>query len=246
MGNMEGQALVCRYCGKGFVGLEYFDHLLNEQMKLRKSREQTLQSQYPLQIDSKVLALLRSPDTYDDAAVISKLIDDRLFISNIDCALNTQILQDNHIKFVVDCTQDMPNDQQMRLYSRLGIKSFHVKLQDSSDFEIRPHFDAIFKFIDDTSLNRGNDEQVVQDIADRVLVHCIAGVSRSAAVVIGYLIHRGKSLREAALEVRAARRCAYPNSGFFKALLDYEFEKKGTRSIPEAILQLHDEILENS
>lgn len=57
----------------------------------------------------------------------------------------------------------------------------------------------------------------------RTLVHCLAGVSRSAAMVLGYLVkHRNMPLADAFALVRAARPTARPNSGFFRQLIDWE------------------------
>jgi len=61
--------------------------------------------------------------------------------------------------------------------------------------------------------------------AGAVLVHCAAGVSRSATVVIAYLVqHAGMSLREAALAVKSQRPIAYPNAGFWRTLFAFERE----------------------
>jgi hypothetical protein len=61
--------------------------------------------------------------------------------------------------------------------------------------------------------------------AGAVLVHCAAGVSRSATVVIAYLVqHAGMSLRDAALAVKSQRPIAYPNAGFWRTLLAFERE----------------------
>lgn len=54
----------------------------------------------------------------------------------------------------------------------------------------------------------------------RVLVHCNAGVSRSAAVVIGYMlaVERGLTYDGALDRLRAKRPCCRPNDGFAKQL----------------------------
>ena len=47
-----------------------------------------------------------------------------------------------------------------------------------------------------------------------VLVHCVAGVSRSASVCMAFLVkHRGASLLDAATRVKTARSVVYPNHG---------------------------------
>jgi predicted protein tyrosine phosphatase len=61
-----------------------------------------------------------------------------------------------------------------------------------------------------------------------VLVHCVAGVSRSVSLAVAFLmLHEGLTLREAATAVKAARRVAYPNKGFWLALRAMEVEARG-------------------
>lgn len=62
-----------------------------------------------------------------------------------------------------------------------------------------------------------------------VLVHCVAGVSRSASVVAAYLVaHHGLSLADAMARVKRARPVAHPNAGFWRALVNIEREARGS------------------
>ncbi|XP_037796407.1 dual specificity protein phosphatase 18-like [Penaeus monodon] len=66
----------------------------------------------------------------------------------------------------------------------------------------------------------------------RVLVHCVAGVSRSPALVLAYLVkHCDMSLREAFLHARKARPNIRPNAGFFAQLIEFEREVRGGASV---------------
>lgn len=57
----------------------------------------------------------------------------------------------------------------------------------------------------------------------RVLVHCFAGVSRSAAVVVGYVMQALRvKLNEAINYVRSRRPCIRPNPGFMLQLRQLE------------------------
>lgn len=54
------------------------------------------------------------------------------------------------------------------------------------------------------------------------LVHCNAGVSRSASIVIGYLMLReGLSFDDALRQVKLARPSVCPNPGFYQQLKNY-------------------------
>jgi hypothetical protein len=56
-----------------------------------------------------------------------------------------------------------------------------------------------------------------------VLVHCNHGVSRSAALVIAYLIKtHGYTLKQAFFHVQSKREVALPNTGFMKQLIEFE------------------------
>ena len=74
-----------------------------------------------------------------------------------------------------------------------------------------------------------------------VLIHCVAGISRSPSVTIAYLMtRRAHSLRAAALLVKRARKVAYPNVGFLTALREMErYAHGGVESIPELAYALH-------
>jgi len=64
-----------------------------------------------------------------------------------------------------------------------------------------------------------------------VVVHCAAGISRSATVVLGYFIlHREETLRQAFERVYNVRPCVWPNEGFMQSLIALEEEVRGKPS----------------
>lgn len=88
-----------------------------------------------------------------------------------------------------------------------------IEADDEADYDLSQHFDTALEFIG-KHLETGN-----------VFVHCFAGVSRSATVVIAYLLKEWrKSLTEVTKYVKQKRGVASPNRGFYKQLM--EFEKK--------------------
>ena len=53
-----------------------------------------------------------------------------------------------------------------------------------------------------------------------VLVHCVAGISRSSTIVIAYLMKREKmTLKDAYAYVKSKRTIIRPNQGFLKCLM---------------------------
>jgi len=87
----------------------------------------------------------------------------------------------------------------------------HVSIMDLPETDIVSYFDECFQFID-TALNTKG----------RVLVHCMAGVSRAASIVIGYLMKSEQMEFETAFNhVKAKRPSIRPNDGFMNQLQNY-------------------------
>lgn len=65
-----------------------------------------------------------------------------------------------------------------------------------------------------------------------MLVHCVAGVSRSATLVIAYLMKfEYMSLRQAFYHVKAVRPIIRPNPGFWRQLIEYEVKLFGRNTV---------------
>ena len=85
-----------------------------------------------------------------------------------------------------------------------NIEQLQVKVRDSQMSLIAVHFDRAIEFIE-TALNSDG----------RVLVHCWRGVSRSATIVIAYIMRTRRLQYDAALAlVKGRRSCVDPNPGF--------------------------------
>ena len=92
---------------------------------------------------------------------------------------------------------------------------------DHSDAPLHRSFDEAMAFIDRARLRGAS-----------VLVHCRAGVSRSATVVLAYLVQREKrSLRHAFLYLKAIRSVVDPNPGFWQQLVELEHKVHGATSV---------------
>lgn len=72
----------------------------------------------------------------------------------------------------------------------------------------------------------------VTSSGNRVLIYCVAGVSRSATLCIVYLMkYRHLTLLEAYNYVKSRRPRIKPNCGFFKQLIQYEEELYGKSTV---------------
>jgi len=92
----------------------------------------------------------------------------------------------------------------------------HVSIMDLPDTDITSYFDECFAFID-SALDTGG----------RILVHCMAGVSRAASIVIGYLMKvNNMDFQTAFNHVKAKRPSIRPNDGFMHQLQNYEGQLK--------------------
>ena len=92
-----------------------------------------------------------------------------------------------------------------------GVEHVRLHVRDDNQDSLLQHLHDVVKLI----------EQHVTD-GDGVLVHCQAGVSRSPAVVMGYLIrYRGSTVEEALATVRRVRPRARPREKLMDELHEY-------------------------
>jgi len=102
-----------------------------------------------------------------------------------------------------------------------GLKMMMLHLRDGDgEQDLTKHFPACIDFIDEAFKEGG-----------AVLVHCVRGVSRSAALVIAYLICRaGMTFEDALALTKRARPIAQPRRGFCKQLQALSIQHKSKKS----------------
>ncbi|OTF78503.1 dual specificity protein phosphatase 3-like protein [Euroglyphus maynei] len=133
-------------------------------------------------------------------------------------ARSKPFLKDIGVTHVLNCAlthcltyNDMKFDQEY--YQDFRIKFKGLELDDICTENIARYFDEAIEFIDDAMASGG-----------KVLVHCLAGISRSATITIAYLMERHSMTIEDAIKTVKQNRRIYPNEGFLKQLVELDFK----------------------
>ncbi len=137
----------------------------------------------------------------------------RIFIGDYDDATDKEILNDYAITHIISLyrTPLFPND----------FEYFCIKIEDACTENISKYFDETNKFID-KALDEGY----------YILIHCAGGVSRSATILIAYLLYDAKrnntntTVDDIISKIKEDRKCIQPNIGFYMQLRDYNNQLK--------------------
>lgn len=147
----------------------------------------------------------------DDPWAISEIIPEFLYLGNVDGAADIENLKRLGIKYVLNMTSESKSTCDYNPPAGL-FECLRISIDDSPNVRISDYFNTTHKFI-----NKARSEGV------GVLVHCYAGVSRSASIVISYLMKtQGLSFNDARIIVRNLRPIINPNEGFVNCLIKYE------------------------
>ncbi|KAB7504220.1 Dual specificity protein phosphatase 14 [Armadillidium nasatum] len=124
-------------------------------------------------------------------------------------------LKECGVTTVINVTTELP-----QIYID-GIQVLTIRINDSQSENIKHIFHEISDKLLKLKLKR-----------ETVLVHCVAGVSRSPTIILSYLVkHEGFSLQEAFFRLKKIRPIVRPNTNFFRQLIEFEKEVRGTSSV---------------
>lgn len=142
------------------------------------------------------------------------LITDDLYLGNIAAASDAKLLEKYGITHILRVLKGN--------FGKLHYDKFTYKIIQIDDLpnqNIQKYFEAAHKFIDD-ALSANENGRIV----NKVLVHCQVGMSRSATIVISYLMKKfpDMTLAKALRFTKAKRPIVNPNQGFIKQLKNYE------------------------
>jgi dual specificity MAP kinase phosphatase len=162
-----------------------------------------------------------SSDTDDRCDSSLGLEDDRefpveilphLFLGNAANSEDSQSLERHGIQYILNVTPDLPN-----VFEAVGnYKYMQIPIADHWSQNLASHFPKAIEFIDEARSNQKG-----------ILVHCLAGVSRSVTITVAYLMYKcSLSLNDAFNVVRSRKSNIAPNFHFMEQLYNFERELK--------------------
>lgn len=138
----------------------------------------------------------------------TEILPQRLYLSDMYTATETHTLERLGITHVLTVFKGMWH------FYPSNIKHTILPLSDISSENLFSNLDTHVAWINDALSQSPNS---------KVLVHCMIGMSRSASVVIAYLMALKRiSVSEALAIVKAKRSIVRPNNGFLHQLVRYE------------------------
>ncbi|XP_068604822.1 dual specificity protein phosphatase 18 [Brachionichthys hirsutus] len=141
-----------------------------------------------------------------------------LFLGAADAPLNAALVSQKGITLIVNATVGHASP------AYRGVECVRVPVSDLPSARLGDHFDRVAG-------------RIHSNRAGGTLVHCAAGMSRSPALVMAYLMrYRGVTLRQAHRWVQESRPCVRLNAGFWEQLLQYERRLYGKNTVRVAAL----------
>ncbi|KAF8790537.1 dual specificity protein phosphatase 7-like [Argiope bruennichi] len=132
-----------------------------------------------------------------------------LYLGNASDSCDWNSLEKYGIHYVLNVTPNLPNTFEK---TGMGMKYMQIPIQDHWSQNLSSFFPQAIKFIDEARKSKLG-----------VLVHCLAGISRSVTITLAYLMHElNISLNEAYDFVQRRKANISPNLNFLGQLKDFE------------------------
>eukprot|EP00112_Aurelia_sp_Birch-Aquarium-sp1_P021793 Seg595.1 transcript_id=Seg595.1/GoldUCD/mRNA.D3Y31 product="Dual specificity protein phosphatase 18" protein_id=Seg595.1/GoldUCD/D3Y31 len=171
---------------------------------LRRNQEKTV-----------VANLTKKVYSRDDASEVYPF----LYIGNL-ASRNTKFLTEKNVVMIINASNMNPKTI-TGCSQPYDIEEMLVALSDMGQANIREYFDVASQKIDEVEKSKG-----------ATLVHCVAGISRSASLVLAFLMkYKKMTLREAHRFLKSRRRIVRPNPGFWMQLIEYERQLFGKNTV---------------
>lgn len=137
-------------------------------------------------------------------------VEKGLFIGNVHAASNLNLLKKLNISHIVNLSGYEPKFPDQFFY-------VNIKISDTERSNIKRYFD-VTNYLIASAIRGGNN----------VLVHCAAGISRSASICIAYLLytHQSWTPKDAFAFLKQKRKIVQPNPGFESQINCWWYEWK--------------------
>ncbi|KAL3111677.1 hypothetical protein niasHT_010629 [Heterodera trifolii] len=153
-------------------------------------------------------------------AVAATQIFDFLFLGSQNDALNAELLKRHGITRVINLSETGPAPSTV---PDDGHHFLRIPIKDSYSAKLLPHFDAAFEFI-----------EAARASGHKVLVHCLAGISRSPTLVIAYVMRAKQVVSDEAYKfVKNLRPTISPNFNFLGQLMEFEKLLRDQKVLPK-------------
>jgi dual specificity MAP kinase phosphatase len=141
-----------------------------------------------------------------------------MYLGNSTDSQNHKFLVDNGITHILNVTKDEPNCFEGEF------KYLKITILDTINQNIATYFNSAHEFIEQARKSDG-----------KILIHCYAGISRSATIVISYLMKTRRMSADTAFQyVKARRSIVSPNIGFYASLVNYYRELNETNGFVQS------------
>ncbi|EPT02983.1 phosphatases II, partial [Fomitopsis schrenkii] len=135
----------------------------------------------------------------------ASLIIPRLYLSNLFTArdgIQLKHLGITHVLSVMEEEPKVPQD--------MGLQTLHVPIRDEVGADLLAYLEDTTEWI---------KVALTENDTNKVLVHCLVGMSRSATVVCAYVLATTNLSPSETIDFVVSRRCVVaPNTGFRKQL----------------------------
>jgi protein-tyrosine phosphatase len=149
-------------------------------------------------------------------------------MGSADASQNLEALQSMNITRVINCTEALPNH-----YPDL-LKYIRIPVPDEQASKIDQYFEDSASFINEVKppASPSASPSAPDSRPEACFVHCSAGMSRSASIVLSYLIqHEGMTLVDAWKHTSERRSVVSPNVSFMEQLSRLELRVTGKTTI---------------
>jgi protein-tyrosine phosphatase len=143
---------------------------------------------------------------------MTEIIKNKLYLGDMFDANDADTIKNRNISCIICVAERLKI-----MNTNPSVKVYNYELSDDYNCNISLYFDEIGEKIKKENI---------------VLVNCVAGVSRSATIVIAYIMkYYNLDLKTVFLLVRKRRNRICPNKKFMECLLDYEISLFGKNSL---------------